>query len=248
MIAKIIDSDKREYYSAVFAVCENGWDTSVIVYDNEKRRFAFIRMYRYTPNIERSVFITDCDENDFVKGKSIRIGFCRTIKHISGYDWLVENSGLFIDILKNKQVAACYKEKAESINKKISIDEWMIVKNDDDVKNLMSAAWGFHDGIIDKITFNNKSDVVEIIFSGCWGCKVTLRFQYDVEIGFSNCYKELIFSSGVFFENGFVYWVDDSEIKNEAKLVDDKNRNYFKARTLSWKQETEYNASYKEKG
>lgn len=244
MIAKIIDKDKREYYSTVFAICENGWDTAVIVYDDEKRRFVFIKMYGYTKNIVRSVFIIDCDENDFVKNKSIKISFCKTIKHISGYDWLVENNELFIDILKNKQVDACYKEKAENINKKISIKEWMIVKNEDDVKNLMSTAWGFHDGIIDKITFNYESDTVEIIFSGCWGCKIILRFQCDVAIGFSNCYSDFIMSSNVFFENGFVYWVDDWEIKNEAGLVDAKNRSYFKARSLSWKQETEYNAEY----
>ena len=245
MIAKIVDKDRREYYSTVFAICENGWDTAVIVYDDEKHKFSFIKMYRHTKNLVRSVFIIDCEENDFIKNKSVKISFCKTIKHISGYDWLVENNELFIDIIKNKQVDDSYKEKAENINKKISINEWILVKDENDVKNLMSTAWGFHDGIIGKIKFNYEYDTVEIIFSGCWGCKIILRFQFDIEIGFSN-YTDFryIMDSNVFFENGFVYWVDESEIKSQAELTAAKGRNYFKARSLSWKQETEYNEAY----
>lgn len=48
-----------------------------------------------------------------------------------------------------------------------------------------------------------------------------------------------IMSSNVFFENGFTYWVDDCNIKSEKELNEDTN--YFRARTLSWKQLTEYN-------
>lgn len=245
MIAKIVDKDRREYYSTVFAICENGWDTAVIVYDDEKHQFSFIKMYRHTKNLARSVFIIDCDENDFIKNKSVKISFCKTIKHISGYDWLVENTELFINIIRNKQVDDRYKEKAENINKKISINEWMLVKDENDVKNLMSTAWGFHDGIIGKIKFNYEDDTAEIVFSGCWGCKIILRFQFDVEIRFSN-YTDFLYimDSNVFFENGFVYWVDESEIKSQAELTAAKVRNYFKARSLSWKQETEYNAAH----
>ena len=158
---------------------------------------------------------------------------------------MVENNELFVDIIKNKQVDDSYKEKAENINKEISINEWILVKDENDVKNLMSTAWGFHDGIIGKIKFNYEYDTVEIIFSGCWGCKIILRFQFDIEIGFSNHTDfRYIMDSNVFFENGFVYWVDESEIKSQAELTAAKGRNYFKARSLSWKQETEYNAAY----
>lgn len=58
-------------------------------------------------------FIIDCDEKDFVKNRNIKISSFKTIKHISGYDWLVENNELFINIFKNQQVDECYKKKQQ---------------------------------------------------------------------------------------------------------------------------------------
>lgn len=246
MIAKIVDKDKREYYSVVFAICENGWNTAVIVYDDEKHQFSFIRMYRHTKNLVRSVFLIDCDKNDFIENKSVKMSFCKTIKHISGYEWLVGNNELFIDILKNKQVDDCYKEKAEEMNRQLSVSEWTLVKDKQDVKNLMATAWDFHDGIIEQISFNQGYDTVEIIFSGCWGCKMTLRFKEEVAIHFCSgdpFFARFVMDSNVFFENGFVYWVDDCGICCEAELAEAKDRNYFKARSLFWKQETEYDTT-----
>ncbi len=240
MIAKIVEKDQREYYSAVFALCGNGWDTAVIVYDQEERRFSFVNMYGFTKNITRSVFIIDCDEKDFVEQKRIRTSFWRSMKHVRGYDWLVENKQLFIDILKNRPIDERYREKAENVNREIAIAEWTLVKNERDVENLMSTAWGFHDAIIERIVFDGEHDVADIIFSGCWGCKITLRFQLGVEIHVSHDEFFEIMDSNVFFENGYVYWADDYKIKSEAELTKKKNVTFFKARALSWKQETEY--------
>lgn len=243
MIAKIVDKDKREYYSYVFAICDNGWDTAVIVYDNEKRRFSFVKMYKFTKNLVRSVFLIDCNEDGFIKNKSITVNFLITIKHINGYDWLVENKELFIAIIKGKQVDEIYTAKAEELNQSLTIDEWTFVKNEQDVNNLMSTAWGFHDGIIEKISYENE-DKAEVLISGCWGSKITLRFHSDIAIRFSQYEFQYIMNSNVFFENGFVYWVDDYNIKCEADLYNAKEINYFRARALSWKQETEYDSPY----
>lgn len=242
MIAKIVDENKREYYSAVFAICDNGWNTAVIVFDREKYRFSFVRMYRHPKNLVRGVFIVDCDEEGFVENRSVKINPFKTIHHVSGYPWLVDNRELFIKILKNKQVDESYKETADRINQGIVIEEWTLVKNEQDMKNLMSAAWGFHDGVIEKIVENGDSDSLEVVFSGCWGSRITLLFQSDVHFSSDETEsQEFIFGSNVFFENGFVYWVDDFDINSETELIAAKDIRYFKARTLSWKQETEYN-------
>lgn len=242
MIAKIVDKDKREYYSAVFAICENGWDTAVVVFDDERKRFSFERMYGRTKHIIRNVFIIDCDDRGFVKEKSIKVSSFKTIKHISGYDWLVENNQLFVDILHNRPVDERYREKAAKINTGITICLWNLVKTEQDVKSLMELSWGFHDGIIEKIGYDREKDSVEVLFSGCWGSKVTLRFQKEpmARFSFGDMYNDFIMDSNVFFENGFVYWVDDYSIKTEADLAEAKDGIYFKARTLCWKQETEY--------
>lgn len=246
MIAKIVDKDKREYYSAVFAICGNGFDTAVIVYDDEKSRFSFIKMYGFTKDLVRSVFLIDNDKKDFINSKPIRIGFCKIVRNIRGYDWLVENDRLFIDILKNKQVDEGYREKAEKINKGISIKEWNLVKNGHDVENLMTTAWDFHDARIDKIIYKCENDSTEILFSGCWGCKIILRFQSNLTVHYSDYEFAEIMDSNVFFENGYVFWVDNYKIKSEEELNVSKYATYFKGRFLFWKTETEYNVKYDE--
>lgn len=242
MIAKIVEKDEREYYSAVFAIYENGFDTAVIVYDDDNNRFSFVKMYGRTKLIIRNVFIIDADDEEFVKDKTLIIGTFKKMKHISGYDWLVENKQLFVDILNNRPVDARYTEKAAAINACISVSEWNLVKTEQDVKSLMELSWGFHDGVIEKIGYDVETSSVEVLFSGCWGSKVTLRFQQEPAMHFTpgEIFTDFIMDSNVFFENGFVYWVDDYSVKTEEDLAKAKDAIYFRARTLCWKQETEY--------
>ena len=242
MIAKIVEKDKREYYSIVFAICYNGWDTAVIVFDNDKNKFSFVTMYRYTKGLTRSVFIIDGNEEDFVKNRVININLFKKIKNINGYDWLVDEAKVFADIVKGKEINEEYKKKAIQLNESIVLKEWTLVKNEQDIENLMSVAWGFHDGIIEKVIFNSEIDNLEVIFSGCWGSKITLSFQADpaVKVSFDKQFMQEIMSSSIFFENSFVYWVDDDAIGSVQQLEENKDIQYFRARALSWKQVTEY--------
>lgn len=242
MIAKIVEKDKREYYSTVFAVWYDGWNSAVIVFDNEKNRFSYVTMYRYTKDLARSVFIIDRNEQDFVKDRVVKINSFKKIKNINGYDWLVENAKVFADIVKGKETNEEYKQKAIQLNESIVLKEWTLVKNEQDVENLMSFAWGFHDGIIEKVVLNSKLDNLEVVFSGCWGSKITLSFQTDpaVKLAFDNPFVQEIMSANIFFENGFVYWVDNDAISSVQQLEENKDIQYFRARSLSWKQATEY--------
>lgn len=241
MIAKIIEKDRREYYSTVFALCDNGWDTVAVVFDEKQDKFSFIKMYHFTRDITRSVFIVDCDESDFEKEQNIKINLFKTLKNVRGYDWLVNDRKLFLNIINNKEVDECYKDKAKALNAKIEQNEWTFVRNEKDVENLMSVAWGFHDGIIEKITYNNK-DNIEVVFSGCWGSKITLIFQANpkAHVSFDDEYCYYVMSSNIFFEDGFVYWVEENQINSTEELNKYPSVNYFRARALKWKQESEY--------
>ena len=245
MIAKIVEKDKREYYSIVFAICHNGWDISVIVFDNQKNKFSFVKMYDFTKDLTRSVFIIDANEQDFVRDRVIKISSFKKIKNINGYDWLVDNPKIFLDIVKNKAVSEEYCKKAKQINGGIVLTEWTLVKNKQDVENLMSVAWGFHDSVIEKVVYNAELENLEVVFSGCWGSKLTLSFQADpaVRLSFDVQFMREIFSSNIFFENGFVYWVDDASVDCVQQLEEDKYIHYFRSRILSWKQTTEYNSN-----
>lgn len=242
MIAKIVEKDKREYYSIVFAMCNNGWHTSVIVFDNDKNKFSFVKIYRYTKGLTRSVFFIDQNEQDFVQDRVIKINAFKKIKNINGYDWLVDNPKLFLDIVNNKPVSEEYCKKAIQLNEGIVLTEWTLVKSKQDVENLISLAFGFHDGIIERIVFNAEHDNLEVCFSGCWGSKITLSFQTDpaVKVSFDKKFIREIMSSNIFFENGFVYWVDYDAIGSVQQLEENKDIQYFRGRALSWKQTTEY--------
>lgn len=243
MIAKIVEKDKREYYSTVFAICDNGWDISVIVFDNEKNKFSFVKMYKHTiKGVTRSVFILDLNEQDFVQGRVIKINSFKKIKNIKGYDWLMDNPTLFLNIVNDKAVSEEYCQKAIQLNENIVLTEWTLVKTKQDVENLMSVAWGFHDGIIEKVVFNAELDNLEVVFSGCWGSIITLSFQTDpaVKLSFDDQFIQDIMSSNIFFENGFVYWVDDDSVDCVQQIEENKDIQYLRARALSWKQTTEY--------
>ncbi len=237
MLAKIVTNDKREYFSTVFAFCNNSWNSAVIVFDDEKDEFSFMKIY--SRNLIRNVFIIDCNDEEFVKGRIVKINPIKTVKNIDGYTWLVDNRELFLDIIKNKSVDNSYKEKARALNKSIKISEWMLVQNEQDVKNLMSTAVGFHDGIIDKVIYNNESDSLEITFKGCWNSQITLLFEMQplAHFSFENEFGYYVMNSSIFFEDGFVYWVDAYDIKSVAELTNGKDMNYFRGRALKWKQQ-----------
>ena len=237
MIAKIITSDKREYYSTVFAICPNNWNSAVIVFDDEKDEFSFMKIY--SRNLIRNVFIIDCNDEEFVKERIVKINPFKTVKNIEGYTWLVDNRELFLNVIKNKSVDNSYKEKARALNKSIKISEWMLVQNEQDVKNLMSTAVNFHDGIIDKVVYNNESDSLEITFKGCWNSQITLLFEMQplAHVSFENEFGYYVMNSSIFFEDGFIYWVDAYNIKSVAELTNGKDMNYFRGRALKWKQQ-----------
>ncbi len=103
----------------------------------------------------------------------------------------------------------------------------------------MHAAWGFHDAILDNISYKvkevyNDPSVVQVLFTGCWECDILLEFQRDVLIHFNtddyNSYE--IMDSNILFDDGYVYWVDDN-IENVKEI--NNSYIYFRGRSLKWK-------------
>lgn len=243
MIAKIADDNKREYYSTVFALCNNGWHTAVIVFDDEKQRFAYVPMYpRNSSYPARRVFLIDCSHQDFLLNQSVRISPFRTLHNVEGYPWLLSDTKLFSDILNGKDVDSHYKEMAANLNASIHISEWTLVQRKQDIESLKCTAWDFHDGVIESYRYNAGTDCLEVVFTGCWGSKITLRFQADpkVHIHLSDPNDSYVADSSIFFDNGYVYWTDDYSIESEESLLSTTDVNYFAARALYWKQETEW--------
>ena len=111
--------------------------------------------------------------------------------------------------------------------------------NEKDIKDLFSAAWGFHDSRLVDIKYIGKESytdptIVQVLFTGCWECDILLEFKRDVTIHLSSddyCGDE-ISSSTILIKDGFVYWINDI-IEDISELKE--YHTYFRARSLKWK-------------
>ena len=211
MIAKVV-SKEREYYSYVFAKFNPGFYETVIVFDNENEKFELINVYDTKPSLKRKIFIIDTDMEGMIEKSEIKLPLTTTLKNCFGYDWIIENIELIKDIKSENNIDKKYIELAKEINKKIEVSEWKYVKNEKDAKDLLHAAWGFHDAELESISYKlketyNDPSVVQVLFTGCWECDILLEFKRDVLIHFNiddNCSYE-IFDSNILFNDGYIY-------------------------------------------
>lgn len=238
MIAKVVDKE-REYYSYVFAKFYSGFHETVVVYDDENEKFELLRVYDTKWSIKRKVFIIDTDISNFISEREIRLSIKTKLKNCYGYDWIINNKKLIKDIKHAKDVNAKYIDIAKQLNATIDKLEWHYVKNKKDADDLISASWGFHDSYLARISYDikdpdNVPSSIQILFNGCWECNIILEFEVDVLVHFNRIDNNanFIFNGHIFFEDGYVYWVDEdvnslSEINNEYI--------YFRGRSLKWK-------------
>ncbi len=238
MIAKVVTKE-REYYSYVFAKFNPGFYETVIVFDNENEQFELLKVYDTNPSLKRKIFIIDTDMDDMVAKPEIKLSLITTFKKCFGYGWMIDNVELIKNIKGNKKVDIKYIELAKKMNKKIELSEWKYVKNEKDAKDLLHAAWGFHDAILDNISYKVKEvyddpSVVQVLFTECWECDILLEFQRDVLIHFSinDHNTSEIMDSNILFDDGYIYWVDDY-IENIKEIND--SYTYFRGRSLKWK-------------
>ena len=238
MIARVQYKGKA-YYSYVFAKFNPGFYETVIVFDNENEKFELINVYDTKPSLKRKIFIIDTDMEGMIEKSEIKLSLINTLKNCFGYDWIIENIELIKDIKNANNIDKKYIELAKEINKKIEVSEWKYVKNEKDAKDLLHAAWGFHDAELDNISYKlketyNDPSVVQVLFTGCWECDILLEFKKDVLIHFNfddNTMPDIM-DSNILFHDGFVYWVDDC-IESVDNITEDFI--YFRARSLAWK-------------
>lgn len=238
MIAKVV-TNGREYYSYVFAKFNPSFYETVIVFDDENEKFELLNVYDTKPSLKRKIFIIDTDMDGMVEKPEIKLSLISTLKNCFGYEWIIENIELIKNIKSGNKIDNKYVDLAKEINKKIEVSEWKYVKNEKDAKDLLHAAWGFHDAELKSISYKlkdvyNDPSVVQVLFTGCWECDILLEFQRDVLIHFNiddyNSYE--IMDSNILFDNGYIYWVDDY-IENVKDLSEEYI--YFRGRSLKWK-------------
>lgn len=238
MIAKIVE-ENREYYSFVFAKFNPGFYETIIVFDDEYDKFKLLNVYDTKPSLKRKLFIIDTDTEGMITKDKIKISLLNSYTDCFGYDWIINNNELINTIKKGGKVEDKYIQLAKETNKLIEISEWKFVKNEKDAKDLLVAAWDFHDAELRSINYKlnevyDDPSVIQVLFTGCWECDILLEFKRDVLIHFNiddkNSYE--IMDANILFDDGYVYWVDEF-IENVNEISDDFI--YFRGRSLKWK-------------
>lgn len=111
--------------------------------------------------------------------------------------------------------------------------EYVEIKTEKDIENLMWVSGGFHDAFIEKHA--QMDDSVYVLFDGVWGCKIEMWFEGEVAYSVESRDPEeddpTWYCSSLLMHDGFFYLVDEENVK-----VEDIDNTYcwFKSRHIKY--------------
>lgn len=112
-------------------------------------------------------------------------------------------------------------------------NEYVEIKTEKDVENLMRVSGGFHDAYIE--THEQVADSVHVLFDGVWGCKIEIWFEGEAEYSVESRDPEeddpTWYGSSFLMHDGFFYFVDEEGVKTEN--IDNTYR-WFKSRRVRY--------------
>lgn len=222
MLARI-KTKNGSYNSIVFVLIKKGWNSSVIVFNEKYNGLELFKMWKP----KRNIFIYNTEEDaDWVKGEKIE-----------GYSWAIEN--ISKRCFRTK-INPAILDKCKELQATVYANEWFEIKNQIDIEGLMECSIGFHDSYVKNIY--NEAGKQYILFDTTWDCEILFELEGNFD---TNLFKDyghiaigneypLIMDSAMFFENGFIHWVDDESIKSSVNL-DKTESHYFCAKNVKWK-------------
>ena len=225
MIAKI-KTNSGVYNSIILGFWGKGWKTKAIVMSEDNSTLKIIKYW----NPKRCIFVIDGNRDGWMKKGDF-----------AGYDWVYKNiSKKFFNIRINSREII---DKCKEMQSQINVDEWHLIKDIKDINNLGAASINFHDASVESILKDN--DKIIINFSA-WDCNIVLELTGGTEsnlyVGCGNGnsftddgYWDGITESKMFFEDGYIYWVNSGIIKNSKEIFAVDFNRYCKAQSVRWK-------------
>lgn len=110
--------------------------------------------------------------------------------------------------------------------------DYIKIKDENDIKNLMSVSFGFHDADIENL--EEKNNKLYVLFSGIWGCKIQIIFEGNIQykIETNNEYSGEWFGATMLLDNNQIILVDDENYKKDENL--ENYSNWFKADKIKY--------------
>ncbi len=221
MIARI-KTNSSFYDSIVFAIYKAGWASEVLVFNQDYTALQFVKIWKP----KRNVLIYNADMEGWIKKKKVE-----------GYDWVLQN------ITRNPvktRINEIIFEKCKELQATVKEYEWFDIKNKVDIEGLMYASFDFHDSYVKEM--HVESGKQYILFDTTWGCEILFELDGDFETNLFVDYGHIvinneflaIYDSTMFFQDGFIYWIDDDSVTSFFEIQKQK-LHYFRARNIRWK-------------
>lgn len=125
-------------------------------------------------------------------------------------------------------------QRCIQIDAEYQYNEYRYVLCQKDIEDLMCVSGQFHDACIKKIS-QQDDGLLYVLFEGIWGCQIGMWFSDEVSCCTDSRDPEKCdpywFGSTMQFEDGFLYFVDDEDMK-VSDITDDYC--WFKAKKLKY--------------
>ncbi len=217
------------YTSAVFGYysdkkAEYNYGAYYIVFDEAKEHLVIQQEYnpRKKPQLELMVLIID----------PTQIGWNKDDYGFGGVDFLPEEEARLI--IHNGECPEEILQKCRELDAEYIYTEYNDINDDSDIERLMSVSGWFHDAVIKELEEDNN--VLRVLFDGVWGCRIEMFFEGDVS--YNTISRDFDFGdpywggSTIIRQDGYVYFVDEDEMK-----VEDIKEGYcwFKAQKVRYR-------------
>lgn len=238
MICKVMKDE--EYYSYIFFICKFDYRTKVIVFNNNSNKFELVDAFKNKYTSELNISLFDYKEEGLIEKNSFNFSNFEAIDCM-GYDWIINNSKLLLDIENGNEVGEEYLSIAREMNSTIDVFKWHEINDEKDVEELVDISGAFHDSYLRDFKYIFTRPFLPDIQT-----KLQIGFEmygnhFDILLEFSD---ELlvkfpignnlnyIYLSTILFHDGYVYWVEGAD---DLSVIDIEYNSYVRAKKLRWK-------------
>ena len=193
---------------------------------NEKKTH-LVKVFAMQPNTKYlipQILIVDANKDNWIEDSETNMGCANFISREIA-DRLCDTHEMPPDIF----------EKCLLLENSVCYTPCPEVKTEKDIENLDWVSGGFHDARIQSCKILDDGSL-HVHFDGTWGCEIDVWFwddvSYCIESRNPDLWDPYWCASSVFFDNGYIYLIDESDMT--AEQIND-NYCWFKAKHMKYR-------------
>ncbi len=180
---------------------------------------AYVFPWEDSPYLDSKVLITNIEQSDWIVDDDGQ----GCISFLANIDFNQSEFSLDAEALK----------RCIEMDAKQSYEEYVTIKNDDDIENLMCVSGYFHDAYIKECY--ETTNGIYVLFDGAWGCKIEIWFSGDASCVTQSRADEdsnpFWYGATLLRHKGYFYLIDEDNMKVENVTND---YCWFKSKSLKY--------------